>query len=42
LSEIETKFIIGIVEELYYTYPKIRLLTVHDSIYYPESYEEQD
>lgn len=41
LSEIETKFIIGIVEELYSNYPEIRILTCHDSIYYPISYSDK-
>ena len=41
LSAIETNFIIGIVEELYSVYSEIRILTCHDSIYYPKSYSEK-
>ena len=41
LSEIETRFILGIVEELYAKHPEIRILTCHDSIYYPTSYSDR-
>jgi hypothetical protein len=41
LSKIETNFIIGIIEELFAHYPNIRLLTVHDSIYYPVSFSKK-
>lgn len=41
LSMIETSFILGIVEELYAKYPDIRILTCHDSIYYPFSYNDK-
>ena len=41
LSEIETKFVIGIIEELYSVYPEIRILSVHDSLYYPQNYSEK-
>ncbi|MDD3123268.1 MAG: hypothetical protein PHC62_07150 [Candidatus Izemoplasmatales bacterium] len=41
LSKIETEFIIGIITETYSNYPQIRLLVVHDSIYFPSSYSEE-
>lgn len=41
LSEIETRFVIGIIEELYAKYHDIRILTCHDSIYYPTSYSDR-
>jgi hypothetical protein len=41
LSEIETRFVIGIIEELYSIYPTISILTCHDSIYYPFSYSDK-
>lgn len=40
LSEIETKFVIGIIKNLYSVYPEIRILSVHDSLYYPISYQD--
>lgn len=41
LSKIETEFIVNIIEELYDTFPDIKILTCHDAIYLPLSFAEK-
>ena len=41
ITELETNFIFDIVDDLYKTYPDIKILTVHDAIYVPKSYKSK-
>jgi hypothetical protein len=41
LSILETSFIVSVIEELYSRFSDIKILTCHDSIYYPESYNSE-
>lgn len=41
IVELETRFIFDIIENLYELYPDIRILTCHDSIYFPVNYQHQ-
>ncbi len=41
LSKIESEFIFGIIEDLYNQFPELKILTVHDAIYVPQSYSKK-
>lgn len=41
LVNLETQFILKVIADLYDKFPKIKVLTVHDAIYVPKSFEQQ-
>jgi len=41
IVEIETRFVFDIIEELYESYPEIRILTCHDSISFSSNFQNE-